>query len=211
MSTEVEVEAVEPDEGKEIKRIMQLQFFEDITSEDLTKTLWLLKQYVKWIDVIRNYEFAMKEMERGMSQYDLLAAEGNVAKRISGHEITADVTANAVVLKDERHVYYKYYLAITNIIKFAINNIRDPHEGLIAKLLYLEGTKYGKAQLYLEKGYRKDVYPIQATTFAERRRKAIKNIASSLSLNRTLDLVMIDYGRGRNKDGEVRLRLPNGE
>jgi hypothetical protein len=32
------------------------------------------------IDIIRNYEFAQKEMENGLSAYELLSAEGIVAK-----------------------------------------------------------------------------------------------------------------------------------
>jgi hypothetical protein len=147
-------------------------------------------------------------MEDGLSAYELLSAEGTVAKRESGHELTADVTANAVVLKDKRHTNYKFYLFISNNVKFAISNMRDPHESLIAKLLFMDGMKYLKAQEYLAKGYRKDIYAISATTFADKRRRAIANITNSLKTNRTLDLVVIDCGRGRNKEGEIGLRLP---
>ncbi len=81
-----------------------------------------------------------------MAAYDLLSTEGSVAKRVSGQELTADVKANAVLLKDQRHVNYKFYQFFTNNIKFAINNLRDKHEELIVKLLFLDGTKYLKAQ-----------------------------------------------------------------
>jgi hypothetical protein len=60
----------------------------------------------------------------------------------------------------------------------------------------------------LRKGYRKDLYGISATTFADKRRRTIANIANSLKINRTLDFVIIDYGRGRNKQGEIGLRMP---
>lgn len=209
MESMVADEILNGDGKNDLKAIIQLKFFDDVTEEDIRKTIWLLSSYVSWIDIIKNYEFAMKEMENGMSQYDLLCAEGSVAKRITGQELIADVTANAVILKDERHIYYKLYVAVTNIIRFAINNIRDPHESLISRFLFLEGMKYGKAQQYMEKGYRKDIPAIQATTFAEKRRRAIKSITNSLLLNRTLDFVIIDYGRGRNKQGEIGLRLPN--
>nr|WP_258298087.1 MULTISPECIES: hypothetical protein [Paenibacillus] len=56
------------------------------------------------IDVIKNYEFALQQIENGMSAYELLSAEGAIAKRESGQELTADVTANAVILKDKRHM-----------------------------------------------------------------------------------------------------------
>ncbi|WFA86493.1 hypothetical protein [Paenibacillus amylolyticus] len=160
------------------------------------------------IDIIQNYEFALKQIENGMSAYDLLSAEGSVAKRESGHELTADVTANSVILKDKRHENYKLYVFITNNVRFAINNIKDPHESVAARLLFLEGKKYLKAQGYMEKGYRKDVPGIAATTFADKRRRAIANIANSLKFNRTLDFVTIDYGRGRNKEGEIGLLNP---
>lgn len=192
-----------------IDDLMQLSFFDDINSEDERKTKWLLEKYTDMIDIIKNYEFALKQMENGLSAYDLLCAEGSVAKREHGQELTSDVTANSVILKDKRHANYQFYGALTNIIRCVIGNIRDPHEGLIAKLLFLDGMRYTKAQVYLEKGYRKDIYPISATTFAEKRRKAIETIAKSLKINRTLDFVIIDYGRGRSKDGEIGLRLPN--
>ena len=195
-------------DAEDTQKIIQITFFDDINEEDIRKTKWLLDKYTDMVDICRDYEIAMKEMENGLSAYELLAAEGSVAKRETGQELTSDVTANAVILKDKREMNYKFYLAITNIIKGVVNNIRDPHEGLTAKLLFLDGKKYLKAQTYMEKGYRKDVPGISATTFADKRRRAISKIANSLKVNRTLDFVVIDYGRGRNKDGEIGLRLP---
>jgi len=198
-------------DAEDTQKIIQITFFDDINEEDIRKTKWLLDRYTDMIDICRNYEIAMSEMENGLSVlsvYDLLSAEGSVGKRETGKELTADVTANTVILKDKREANYKFYLAITNIVKGVINNIRDPHEGLTAKLLFLEGKKYLKAQNYMEKGYRKDIAGISATTFADKRRRAISKIATSLKVNRTLDFVVIDYGRGRNKAGEIGLRLP---
>ena len=197
------------EESEDNKKIIQVTFFDEITEEDIRKTKWLLGKYVDMVDIIKNYEFALKEMENGLTAYDLLSAEGSTAKRITGQEVTADVTGNSVVLKDSRHANYKFYLAITNIIKSVINNIRKPHEKQAAKLLFIDGMEYLKAQTYMQKGYKKDLEPIQATTFADKRRRAIATIASSLKINRTLDYVVIDYGRGRNADGEIGLRLPN--
>ncbi|MFB5761119.1 hypothetical protein [Paenibacillus medicaginis] len=194
------------DDFADTQKIIQVNFFDDLVFEDIRKTKWLLGKYTDMIDVIKNYEYSQKQIENGMSAYDLLAAEGSVAKRVTGQELTADVTANAVLLKDQRHINYKFYLFITNNIRFAINNIRDPHEGLVAKLLFVDGLKYLKAQQYMKKGYRKDIPGIAETTFSEKRRKAIVNIANSLNVNRTLDFVTIDYGRKR--EGEIGLRMP---
>lgn len=199
------------EDAEDTQKIIQITFFDDIDADDIRKTKWLLEKYTNMVDICRNYEIAMQEMVNGMSAYDLLAAEGSVGKRESGHELTADVTANTVILKDKRDNNYKFYVALTNIVKAVINNIRDPHEGLTAKLLFIDGMKYLKAQSYMEKGYRKDVPGISATTFADKRRRAIATIATSLKINRTLDFVIIDCGRGRNKDGEIGLRLPNSE
>ncbi|MNW54369.1 hypothetical protein D3C74_319670 [compost metagenome] len=196
------------DDIEDTNKIVQITFFDDINAEDIRKTKWLLGKYTDMIDIIKNYEYALQQIEDGLDAYQLLTAEGTAGKRETGQELTADVTANSVVLKDKRHTNYKFYLYISNNVKFAINNLRDPHEGLIAKLLFLDGMRYLKAQEYLEKGYRKDVYQISATTFAEKRRKAIAGIANSLKINRTLDFIIIDYGRGRNQDGEIGLRLP---
>lgn len=195
------------EDSSDTQKIIQINFFDDVDVVDIRKTKWLLNKYTDLIDVIKNYEYSLQQLENGMAAYDLLSAEGSVAKRVTGQELTADVTANAVLLKDQRHVNYKFYQFLTNNIKFAINNMRDKHEGLIAKLLFLDGVKYLKAQQYLEKGYRKDIPPISATTFADKRRRAIANIANSLKINRTLDFVTIDYGRERNQEGEIGLRM----
>ncbi|MMZ55746.1 hypothetical protein D1872_176110 [compost metagenome] len=208
-NTESVILSAQSDEDfSDTQKIIQVNFFDDVNAVDIRKTKWLLNKYTDLIDVIKNYEYSLQQLENGMAAYDLLSAEGSVAKRVTGQELTADVTANAVLLKDQRHVNYKFCQFLTNNIKFAINNMRDKHEGLIAKLLFLDGMKYLKAQQYLEKGYRKDIPPISATTFADKRRRVIVNIANSLKTNRTLDFVTIDYGRGRNKEGEIGLRMP---
>ncbi|WP_342570379.1 hypothetical protein MKY85_17630 [Paenibacillus sp. FSL R5-0749] len=193
---------------EDTSKIIQLNFFSDVDEVDIRKTKWLLGKYVDMIDIIQNYEYSLKQIENGMSAYELLSAEGSVAKRESGHELTADVTANSVIMKDKRHANYELYVFISNNVRFAINNLKDLHEGVVARLLFLEGKKYLKAQEYMEKGYRKDVHGIAATTFADKRRKAIANIANSLKFNRTLDFVTIDYGRGRNNEGEIGLLIP---
>lgn len=196
------------EDAEDNHKIIQVNFFDDIEQDDIRKTKWLLNKYTDLVDVIKNYEYSLQQIENGMAAYDLLSAEGSVAKRVSGQELTADVTANAVILKDQRHINYKFYQFITNNVKFAINNMRDKHEGLISKLLFLDGMKYLKAQQYMKNGYRSDIPSISETTFADKRRRAIANIANSLKINRTLDFVTIDYGRGRNKEGEIGLRMP---
>jgi hypothetical protein len=76
---------------------------------------------------------------------------------------------------------------------------------MIAKLLFIDGMRSKRAQSYLTRVKRTDdIYPIGTTTFFEKRRNIIKNIANSLKLNRDLDLIEIDYGPGRNPDGECR-------
>ncbi len=194
---------------EDTEKIIQITFFDDITSEDIRKTKWLLGKYTDMVDICRNYEIAMREMENGLSAYDLLCAEGTAGKRESGHELTADVTANTVILKDKREANYKFYKVLCKIVEGVVNNLRDPHEQKIARLLFIEGRKYLKSQTIMESGMRKGVPGISATTFADKRRRVIANITQSLKINRTLDFVVIDYGRGRNQDGEIGLRMPN--
>jgi hypothetical protein len=54
-----------------------------------------------------------------------------------------------------------------------------------------------------------DIWPISETTFFEKRKKVIEQITKSLSINGTLDFVTIDYGLGRNSDGECRFLIKN--
>jgi hypothetical protein len=79
-------------------------------------------------------------MHSGMSEYDLASAHG-MAKRITGHEITSDLTANTVVLKDNREILYSFYKKIAAIVGGVMRNIRDPHQSMIAQLLWEKGMK----------------------------------------------------------------------
>ncbi|MEE4581545.1 hypothetical protein [Paenibacillus polymyxa] len=208
LTQSLELSAQSNEDLSDTQKIIQVNFFDDVDAIDIRKTKWLLNKYTDLVDVIKNYEHSLEQIKNGMSAYDLLSAEGSVAKRVTGQELTADVTANAVLLKDQRHINYKFYLLITNNIRFAISNIRDAHERLAAKLLFLDGMKYLKAQQYMSREYKKGIHGISATTFADKRRKAIEKLAKSLKVNRTLDFVIIDYGRGRNQKGEIGLRMP---
>ncbi|MDN4078678.1 hypothetical protein QYF52_12085 [Paenibacillus polymyxa] len=51
---------------------------------------------------MKNYEYSLQQLENRMAAYDLLLAEGSVVKRVSGQELTADVTANTALVKDQR-------------------------------------------------------------------------------------------------------------
>jgi hypothetical protein len=208
---------VEPNEDvydvKDVELIekvyQQLQFFDSATKEDLRKTLFLLSMYRAINEMVENYEFVLKETaEDGMNEYDMSAAEGR-GKRIDATDLVSDVTANTVIMKEDRHTNYLVYKKIRNRVLFATRNISDPHESLLVHLLFTGKTKYKykDAQMYMTNDYRKNIPAIQATTFADKRRKVIASLANSLLLNGTLDFVVIRYGRGRNENGEMGLRL----
>lgn len=196
------------DELEDNQKIIQITFFDELTEEDIRKTKWLLGKYTDMIDTIQNYEIAQRELENGMSAYELLTAEGSAGKRVSGEELTSDVTANSIVLKEKREMIYKFYVALTNIIKAVVSNLRDSHEKQIIKFLFIDGKRYLEAQSYMEKGYKKHIPGIGATTFADKRRRAIARIADGLKNNGTLDYLVINYGKYR-KD-EIGLRFPTG-
>lgn len=209
MSTIVEVkeEIDQFSERSVAARIVQLSLFPDITQDDVRKTLWLLRMYPEMKDVIRNYELAKEHMRGGMSEYDLAAAQGG-ARRITGQEITADLTANTVVLKDNREILYQFYKRMCAIIGGVINNIRDPHQKMIAKLLWEEGMQSKRAVAKMKRiKTTDDIWPIAETTFFEKRRKVIEQVTKSLSINGTLDFVTIDFGIGRSSDGECRFLI----
>ncbi len=188
-------------------QIVQMSLFPDITQDDVRKTLWLLRMYPEMKDVIRNYELAKEHMRGGMSEYDLASAHGG-AKRVTGQEITSDITANTVVLKDNREILFLFYKKIAAIVGGVINNIRDPHQKMIAKLLWEEGMKSKRATAKMKRiKQTDDIWPISETTFFEKRRKVIEQVTKSLSINGTLDFVVIDYGLGRISDGECRFMI----
>ncbi|MDB4867284.1 MAG: hypothetical protein JWR03_1617 [Cohnella sp.] len=183
-------------------QIVQMSLFPDITQDDVRKTLWLLRMYPE-----RNYELAKLHMKGGMSEYDLASAHGG-AKRIASQETTSDITANTVVLKDNREILYLFYKKIAAIVGGVLNNIRDPHQKMIAKLLWEDGMLSKRAVAKMKQiKQTEDIWPIAETTFFEKRRKVIEQITKSLSINGTLDFVVIDYGLGRNSDGECRFLI----
>lgn len=133
---EIVVAAPKQKDIDDTNKIIQLNFFSDVDEVDIRKTKWLLGKYVGMMDIIQNYEFALEQIENGMSAYELLSAEGAVAKRESGHELTADIKANAVIMKDKRHANYELYVFISNNVRFAINNLKDLHEGVATEAAF---------------------------------------------------------------------------
>lgn len=213
MSKTKMVEVIEEYETKDVELIhesYQMQFFENVSEDDLRKALWLLRKFPELKDVIKNYEFVMAEEEKsGIDEYHLSAIEGR-GKKADSTDLMANIPESSMILKEQRHTNYLFYKKMTDRVQFAINNIRDAHQQAIAKLLFLDGKKYTDAQEYMEKGYKKHMPPISATTFADKRRKVIASLANSLKFNGTLDFVIIRYGAGRNEDGEIGLRIPGG-
>lgn len=213
MSKTKTVEVIEEYESKDVELIhesYQMQFFETVSEDDLRKALWLLRKFPELKDVIKNYEFVMEEEEKsGVDEYHLSAIEGR-GKKSDSTDLMANIPENSMILKEQRHTNYLFYKKMTDRVQFAINNIRDAHQQAIAKILFIEGKKFSDAQKYMEKGYKKHIPPISATTFADKRRKVIASLANSLKFNGTLDFVIIRYGAGRNVDGEIGLRIPGG-
>jgi hypothetical protein len=212
-----DIAIIEPNEDvydfKDVELIekvyQQLQFFSNATTEDFRKTLFLLSMYRAMNEMIENYEFVLyeaKEEKLMLNEYDMSGAEGR-GKRINATDLVSDVTANTVIMKEDCHSNYLVYKKIRNRILFATKNISDIHESLLVNLLFTGKTKYKykDAQMYMTHDYRKDIPAIQATTFADKRRKVIASLANSLLLNGTLDFVIIRYGRGRNENGEMGL------
>jgi len=186
-------------------QIVQLSLFGDITQDDVRKVLWLLRMRSEhMIEVVTSYEYVKRSTCGVVSEYDLAAAHGG-AKRISSHDLTSDLTANTVVLKNGREPIYLFYKAIIKDVDNAISSLLKPHQKKIAELLWKEGMKAKKAVEYMRRI--KETYliwPISETTFFENRRKAIEKITKNLKLYETLDCIIIDYGSGRSKDGECR-------
>jgi hypothetical protein len=64
--------------------------------------------------MVENYEFVLKEAaEVGMNEYDMSGAEGR-AKRLEATDLVSDVTANTVIMKEDRHANYLVYKKIRN-------------------------------------------------------------------------------------------------
>ncbi|MNJ66807.1 hypothetical protein D3C77_629180 [compost metagenome] len=101
-----------------------------------------------------------------------------------------------MILKYKRPELYFLYNTLSQIIQSSINNLVNPYERTILELLYIKGARYLVAQSYMGKGYRNDMYPISGSTFAERRRAAIKKIAHSFQILGLLDLVRAEYRIG---------------
>jgi hypothetical protein len=213
------IAVIEPNEDvydqKDVELIekvyQQLQFFDQATKDDFRKTLFLLSMYRTMNEMIESYEFVLneaKEEKLMLNEYDMSGAEGR-GKRLDATDLVSDVTANTVIMKEDRHANYLAYKKIRNRILFAIRNISDVHESLLVDLLFIgkKKYKYKDAQMYMAHSRRKDITSIQSTTFADKRRKVVASLANSLLLNGTLDFVIIRFGRGRNENGELGLRL----
>lgn len=195
----------------DITRAYQVQFFTNADEEDIRKALWLLSSYRTIKGLVDNYEFVLKQpQENGLNEFDMAGVEGAV-KRLSTSDHVSNLPANVLIAKESRHLNYMLYKRVTDAVLHAANNVVDPHEHMIVQLLFVGERKYRykDAVEYMRKGYKTLAYGIEATTFAEKRRKVIASLANTLLFNGTLDYVTIDYGRGRNKEGEIGLRQLN--
>jgi hypothetical protein len=141
------------------------------------------------VNFIADYTFSETNKIEGLAAFDIVNASKHT--RLS-HDQYRDSTANTIVMKERRKHLYMYYTAITQTVRTIIENIADPHEGLVAKLLFIDGWKYKKAAQYCEHGYRKDIYPICATTFSEKRISAIGQISERLFRFGILSLIEED-------------------
>lgn len=194
-----------------ISRVYQVQFFENADHEDIRKTIWLLHSYRTIKGLVDSYEFVLKQpQENGLNDFDMAGVEGAV-KRLGSSDSISNLPANVLIAKETRHNNYLLYKRVTEAVAHAANNIIDPHEHKIVQLLFVGERKYRykDAVEYMRKGYKTVAYGIEATTFAEKRRKVIASLANTLLFNGTLDYVTIDYGRGRNQEGEIGLRQLN--
>lgn len=162
---------------------------------EILKTLFCLKYYRTMMNIIADYTYSETNKIEGHAAFDIVNAYKHIKLPQDQYE---DSTANTIVMKEKRRQLYIYYSAITQTIRTIIEHVADPHESLIAKLLFIDGWKYKKARQYCEHGYRKDTYPISGTTFSEKRRNAIAEIAERLMYFGIIDLIEHDK---KSKDG----------
>ncbi|OAB44518.1 hypothetical protein [Paenibacillus glacialis] len=70
MGREVVILNKHDEEAEDNRKIIQVTLFDDIDKEDIRKKKWILGKYTGMEDVIKNYEFSLKQIENGMSAYD---------------------------------------------------------------------------------------------------------------------------------------------
>lgn len=199
------------DDLVEISRMYQVQFFDNPDEEDIRKTKWLLKNFRTFKKLKESYEDAQKRKRiDGLDDFDLTGMGGAV-KRLSTNDLISNIPENVMIAREARQANYKVYKFVVEAIIHASNNIPNIHERKIVELLFVGDKvfKYKDAVKYMRVGYTEELYSIEATTFADKRRRVIASLTNTLLFNGTLDFVTIDYGRGRNKEGEIGLRQLN--
>lgn len=195
----------------EISRMYQVQFFENPDEEDIRKAKWLLKNFRRFKELKESYEDAQKRKRAdGLDDFDLTGMDG-AAKRLGTTDLISNIPENLMIAREMRQANYKIYKFLVEAIIHASNNIPNIHENKIVELLFVgdKEVKYKDAVKYMRAGYTEALYSIEATTFADKRRRVIASLTNTLLFNGTLDFVTIDYGRGRNKEGEIGLRQLN--
>lgn len=159
---------------------------EIIRKEDIKTTENFLKAYLPMLRIVKDYEAAIE----------------------CGPLLSNEPDAIMHIIDRGASDAYKSYKSITDFILATINNLYNPYERMIMQKLYIEGKSYKDAVSYMDFGYSGDLYPIGATTFAERRRKAINRIALSLKIIGILENMpdeVLKFGK-ENKKYKVPLR-----
>lgn len=170
-----------------------------VEEEDFEKTEYLLQLHPKMMSVIESYEWSQENPENGMSQFELMNAEGYARRGEHGRELVSDVTANSAVLKEKSAATFQLYKTISNTICVIIDNLKDPHMRAMFNMLFVEGKRPQEVMGYLEEGYSKELFAIGTTTCWDKRRKGIRIVTASLKLAGVLEVVKEDERESRIK------------
>jgi hypothetical protein len=177
-----------------------------VLSENEKKAEFLLKFHPTMITIIRDYEKVESTKQSSLSQDDISNAYGQAGHE-HGRELYRDVTANTVVLKHKRAAIYSLYKQLSEIIHIVIDSIVDQQAKTIAQMLFIKGVRHKETLEYLSKGYSSKLGVIPASTFAYKRRLAIREISASLEILGILELILKNEGAGRCKKLQYRINL----
>ncbi|MRN56816.1 hypothetical protein GJB61_28095 [Paenibacillus sp. LC-T2] len=123
----------------------QCELFPVANEAEIQRTKFLLGKY-------KSMRLLMDDYENNTQDMQMIAIDGEVARRIDSDELHADKAANAVILIEKQRWVYEKYQLYTGIIIRAVGLIQDEDSLGAIKHRYIKGHSFKETVLFYRCG-----------------------------------------------------------
>lgn len=146
----------------------QCELFPIANEAEIQRTKFLLGKY-------KSMRLLMDDYDNNTEDMQMIAIDGEVARRIDSEELHADKAANAVILIEKQRWVYEQYQLYTGVLGRAAKLIQDAEAKQAVQYRYLEGHSFKETILFFRHGF-------SDSTIRRKLGEGISTIANTLKL-----------------------------